>query len=60
MTPACLEAFETLKVPRISAPCPILPGVSSDATCTVAKDALTVVIATVRLQDQGRRLKPIS
>jgi hypothetical protein len=33
---ACLEAFETLKLRLISAPCLILPEVSSDATFTVA------------------------
>jgi hypothetical protein len=40
LTPACLEAFETLKLRLIFAPCLlILPEVSSDATFTVATDA---------------------
>jgi hypothetical protein len=42
LTHACLEAFETLKLRLISAPCVILPEVNSDATFTVAKDAYTV------------------
>jgi hypothetical protein len=33
LTPACLEAFETLKLRLIFAPCRILPEVSSDTTC---------------------------
>jgi hypothetical protein len=53
LTPACLEAFETLKLRLISAPCVILPEVGSDATFTVATDASTVGIAAVMLQDQG-------
>jgi hypothetical protein len=53
LTPACLEAFETLKLRLISAPCLILPEVSSDAIFTVVKDASTVGIAAVMLQDQG-------
>jgi hypothetical protein len=40
--PAGLEAFETLKFWLISAPCLILPEVSSDATFTVATHAWTV------------------
>jgi hypothetical protein len=53
LTPACLEALETLKLRLISAPCMILPEVGSDATFTVAADASTVGIAAVMLQDQG-------
>jgi hypothetical protein len=53
LTPACLEAFETLKLRLISAPCLVLPEVGSDATFTVATDASTVGIAAVLLQDQG-------
>jgi hypothetical protein len=45
LTPACLEAFDTLKLRLISAPCSILPEVGSDATFTVATDASTVGIA---------------
>jgi hypothetical protein len=36
LTPACLEAFETLKLRLISAPCLILPEVGSGAIFTVA------------------------
>jgi hypothetical protein len=53
LTPACLEAVETLKLRLISAPCPILPEVGSDATFTVATGASQVGIATVLSQDQG-------
>jgi hypothetical protein len=60
LTPACLEAFETLKLRLISAPCLILPEASSDATLTVATYASTVGIATFLLQDQGGRLQPFS
>jgi hypothetical protein len=60
LTPTCLEAFETLKLRLISAPCLILPGVSSDATFTVATDASTVGIASVMLQDLGGGLQPVS
>jgi hypothetical protein len=49
MTHVCLEAFETLKLRLISAPCLILPEVRSDATFTVATDASIVGIATVLL-----------
>jgi hypothetical protein len=59
MTLACLEAFETLMLRLISAPCMILPEVSSDATCTVATYALSVGIASLLLQDQGGGLQPI-
>jgi hypothetical protein len=51
LTPACLEAFETLKLRLISAPCLIRPEIGSDATFTVATDASTVGIAAVMLQD---------
>jgi hypothetical protein len=60
LTPACLEAFEALKLRLISAPCLTLPEVSSDATFTVATNASTVGIAAVMLQDQGGGLQPIS
>jgi hypothetical protein len=59
-TLACLEAFETLKLRLVSAPCLILPEVSSDATFTVATAASTVGTTTVMLQDQGGRLQPVS
>jgi hypothetical protein len=39
MTPTHLEAFETLKLRLIFAPCLTLPDVGLDATSTVAKDA---------------------
>jgi hypothetical protein len=60
LTPACLEAFETLKLRLISAPCVILPEVGSDATFTAATYASTVGIAAVLLQDQGGGLQPVS
>jgi hypothetical protein len=60
LTRACLEAFETLKLRLISAPCPILPEVSSDATFIVATNASSVGIATTWLQYQGGGLQPIS
>jgi hypothetical protein len=56
LTHVCLEAFKTLKLRLISATCLILPEVSSDAMFTVATYALTVGIAIVMLQDQGRGL----
>jgi hypothetical protein len=59
LTLAFLEAFETLKIRLISAPCLILPAVGSDATFTVATDASTVGIAAVMLQDQGEGLQPV-
>jgi hypothetical protein len=60
LTLACLEAFETLKLRLISAPCLILPEVSYDATFTAATNASSVGIATVLLQDQGGGLQPVS
>jgi hypothetical protein len=60
LTRAYLEAFDTLKLRLISAPCVILPEVSSDATFTVATDTSTVGIATIMLQDQGGGLQPPS
>jgi hypothetical protein len=48
-TPACLEAFETLKLRLISAPCMTLPEVSSDATFAVDTYALTVGTLAVML-----------
>jgi hypothetical protein len=57
---ACLEAFETLKLRLISAPCLILPEVGSDATFTVATHASTMKIAAIMLQDQGGGLQPVS
>jgi hypothetical protein len=57
---ACLEAFETLKLRLISAPCVVLPEVSSDAMFTVDTDASTLGIATVMLQDQGGGLQSVS
>jgi hypothetical protein len=60
LTSTCLEAFETLKLRLISAPCLILPEVGSDAAFTVAIDASTVGIAAVLLQNQGGGLQPVS
>jgi hypothetical protein len=60
LTLACLEAFETLKLRLISAPCLILPEITSDATFIVATDASIVGIAAVILQDQGGGLQPVS
>jgi hypothetical protein len=58
LTHACLEAFETLKLRLISAPCLILREVSSDAIFTVAIDASTMEIVAVMLHDQGGELQP--
>jgi hypothetical protein len=44
----------------ISAPCLILPEVSTDATFTVATYASTMGIAAIMLQDQGGGLQPVS
>jgi hypothetical protein len=60
LTPACLEACETLKLRLIYAPCLILPEVSSDTMFTVATNASTVEIATIMLQDQEGGLQPVS
>jgi hypothetical protein len=60
LTPACLEAFETLKLRLISAPCMILPEVSSDATFIVATYASTMGIETFMLPDQGGGLQLVS
>jgi hypothetical protein len=53
LTPAYLEAFETPTLRLISAPCKILPEVSSDAMFTVATNALIVGIAVLLLQNLG-------
>jgi hypothetical protein len=42
LTPAYLEAFETLKLRFISAPCVILLEVTSNAMLTVATDTSTM------------------
>jgi hypothetical protein len=55
-----LEAFETLKSRLISAPCLILPEVSSDARFTVARDASSLGIVAILLQNQGGGLQPFS
>jgi hypothetical protein len=60
LTPACLEAFETLKLRLISAPCLIFPEVGSDAMFTVGTDASTMGIATLMLQDLGGGLQHVS
>jgi hypothetical protein len=61
MTPTCMEAFKTLKLRLISIPCLVLPEVSSDATFTMATNALTMgVDATIVLQDQGGGLQSVS
>jgi hypothetical protein len=52
MTPTCLEPFQTLKRRLISAPCLVLPEVSSNATFTVATYASAVSIATALPQYQ--------
>jgi hypothetical protein len=65
--PPYLEAFDTLKLRLISAPCLILPDVImftvatyAHAMFTVATNASIVGIATLMLQSQGRGLQPIS
>jgi hypothetical protein len=60
LTPACLEAFETLKLRLISAPSLILPEVNSDATFTVVTYASTMGIAAMMLQDQGVGFRQVS
>jgi hypothetical protein len=60
LTPACLEAFETLKLRLISASYIILPEVSSDAMFTVATDASTMGLEGVFLQDQGGGIQLVS
>jgi hypothetical protein len=55
-----LEAFETLKLRLISAPCLILPEVGSDAMFTMATCASTMGIAALMLQDQGGGLQSFS
>jgi hypothetical protein len=60
LTLACLEAFETLKLWLIFAPCLILPDIMLNATFTVAKYTSTMGIATIMLQDQEGGLQPIS
>jgi hypothetical protein len=49
LTSACLEAFETLKLRLIPAPCMMLPEAGSDATLAVATDASTMGIASTSL-----------
>jgi hypothetical protein len=44
LTPICLEAFVTLKLRLVSAPCMILPEDSSDATFTVATHVATMLL----------------
>jgi hypothetical protein len=52
LTHACLEAFETLRLRLISAPCLMFPEVRLDAMFTVlATDASTMGIAAIMLQD---------
>jgi hypothetical protein len=60
LTHAYLEAFETLKLRLISAPCLILPEVSSDATFTVATHTSTLGIEAVLLQNQRGGLQLVS
>jgi hypothetical protein len=55
-----MEAFETLKLRLISAPCLIFPEVSLDAMFTVATNASTMGIEAITLQDQGGGLQPVS
>jgi hypothetical protein len=57
MAPTCIEAFETLELGLISAPCLVLPKVSSDATFTVATNASAVGASTALLQDNGGGLR---
>jgi hypothetical protein len=47
MTPTCSDTFETFKLRLISAPCMVLPEVSSDATYTVATYSSSLGIAVV-------------
>jgi hypothetical protein len=60
LTRGCFEAFKNVKLWLISAPCLILPEISSDATFTVATNASTVGIAAFLLQDQGGGLQIVS
>jgi hypothetical protein len=54
MTSPCSEASETLKLRVIiSAPCFIFPKIGQDVMFTVARDAATLTIAPVKLQDKG-------
>jgi hypothetical protein len=55
-----LETFENFKLRLSSAPCVILPEVSSDVTFTVAPYASTVGIAAFISQKQGGGLQPLS
>lgn len=59
-TPECQEAFETLKLRLISAPCLAIPEVGTDATFIVATDASNVGLAAVLLQDQGGGPQPVA
>mmetsp|Transcript_32607 Transcript_32607/g.82239 ORF Transcript_32607/g.82239 Transcript_32607/m.82239 type:complete len:736 (-) Transcript_32607:576-2783(-) len=49
-SPACQEAFETLRLRLISAPCLSIPSMGADATFTVATDASNVGLAAVLLE----------
>jgi hypothetical protein len=60
LTLACLEAFETLELRPISAPCLMRPEVRSDATFAVATYASSLGIAAFMLQDQGGGLQLVS
>jgi hypothetical protein len=60
ITPTCMELFETRKLRLISAPCLVLPEVSSDATFTVAIGVSAVGIACALVQDHGGGLPAVS
>jgi hypothetical protein len=45
MMPTCMDAFEALELRLISAPCLVVPEVSSDSTFTVATNASSAGIA---------------
>jgi hypothetical protein len=59
MAPTCIEAFEILELGLISAPCLVLPKVSSDATFTVATNASAVGASIALLQDNGGGLRQV-
>ena len=56
----CQEAFETLRLRLISAPCLLIPDIGTDVTFTVATDASNVGLAAVLLQDQGGGPQPVA
>jgi hypothetical protein len=58
---ACLEAFEALKLRLIPASCLVFPEIRSDAMSSIARDASTVEIGAILLQNlRGGLLQPVS